>query len=371
MHPEILHLPQRHWRRVPVLVASSALFFTALQVGCAAQPQQPDYPPVSEVGAPPTAPATMQTSTEPPQAAPLTSQQLDQLVAPIALYPDELVAQVLAAATYPTEVVEAERWIQAHPDLKGDALGKGVDSQSWDDSVKALGQFPSVLAMMDKNLSWTSSLGEAYVNNSQGVMDAVQRMRARAQQAGNLKTTPQENVTTEGQTIVIQPVDPDVVYLPEYDPWLIYGDPIGFYPGWVGVPGLYIGGPGIVFGFGIGIGVFGGFGWGWHHWGADWHHHGIDHNHAPYVSHGSAFGHHPGGGFAHGGFHPGGGFHPSGGFHAGGFGNTHSSAFSGFNHGGVAGSFGARGRASLGGAHGGGGFHAGGGFHGGGGGGHR
>jgi hypothetical protein len=193
-------------------------------------------------------------------------------------------------------------------------------------------------------------------------MDAVQRMRARAQQAGNLKSTPQENVMTEGQTIVIQPVAPDVVYLPAYDPWLIYGDPLAFYPGWVGIPGLFIGEPGITFGFGIGIGLFGGFGWGWHHWGADWDHHGITYNHAPYVSRSPAFWHHPGGlqhsGLPYRGFHAGGGVHP--GRFAGGGHVTRSSAFSGFNHGGVAASFGARGRASFGDARAGRGFHGGG-----------
>src|SRR5258708_2174406 len=165
-------------------------------------------------------------------------QELDQLVAPIALYPDALVAQILAAATYPTQIVEADRWLQQHPDLKGDALAKAVDAQSWDSGVKALTQFPGLLGMMDKNLSWTSSLGEAYVNGQQNVLDAVQVMRRRAQQAGNLKSTQQESVTTQGNTIVIEPANPQVVYVPEYDPWIVYGDPIAFYPGWIGDPGF-------------------------------------------------------------------------------------------------------------------------------------
>jgi hypothetical protein len=156
---------------------------------------------------------------------------MEQLVAPIALYPDALVAQILAGATYPTEIVEADRWLQQHPDLKGDALGKAVDAQSWDPSVKALTQFPGLLGMMDKNLSWTSSLGKAYVNGQQNALDAVQVMRQRPQQAGNLKSTPQESVTTQGNTIVIEPADPQVIYVPEYDPWVVYGDPLAFYPG--------------------------------------------------------------------------------------------------------------------------------------------
>src|SRR5579863_4269687 len=159
-----------------------------------------------------------------PQHVPQTPDQLQQLVAPIALYPDSLVAQILAASTFPEQVVEADRWVQAHPDLKGDALGQAADQQPWDPSVKALTAFPSVLGNMDKNLSWTSSLGDAYYNQQPEVMDAVQVMRQRAQAAGNLKTTPQQTVTAQGQTIVIEPASPEVVYVPAYDPWLVYGD---------------------------------------------------------------------------------------------------------------------------------------------------
>jgi hypothetical protein len=108
-----------------------------------------------------------------------TSEQIQQLVAPIALYPDSLVAQILAASTFPEQVVEADRWVQAHPELKGDALAQAVDQQPWDPSVEALAAFPSVLGNMDKNLSWTSSLGDAYYNQQQDVMDAVQAMRQR------------------------------------------------------------------------------------------------------------------------------------------------------------------------------------------------
>ena len=149
--------------------------------------------------------------------------QLQQLVAPIALYPDELVAQVLAAATYPTEIVEANRWLQQNSSLKDAQLADAVDKQPWDPSVKALTQFPSVLANMDKNLSWTSSLGDAYFNHPQDVLNAVQVMRKRAQSAGTLKTTAQQTVTTKDQTTIIEPANPEVVYLPEYDPWVVYG----------------------------------------------------------------------------------------------------------------------------------------------------
>src|SRR5258708_7136856 len=182
-----------------------------------------------------------QTTPPPPvQAAQQTPAQLQQLVAPIALYPDALVAQILAASTYPNQIVEADRWMQQNPDLKGDQLGKEVDKQPWDPSVKALTEFPAVLANMDKNLSWTSSLGDAYVNQQQDVMTAVQVMRSDAEKAGNLKSTSQEKVDKKGDTIVIEPTDPQVVYVPQYDPWLVYGEPIGVWPGWYPYPGLFL-----------------------------------------------------------------------------------------------------------------------------------
>src|ERR1700751_898611 len=155
-----------------------------------------------------------------------TPEQLQQLVAPIALYPDSLVAQILAATTFPAEVVEADRWLQAHPDLKGDDLAKAVDQESWDPSVKALTAFPTVLGNMDKNISWTSSLGDAYYNQQQDVMDAIQVMRQKAQSAGNLKSTDQQTVQTQGSTIMIQPANPQIVYVPAYNPWIVYGGPI-------------------------------------------------------------------------------------------------------------------------------------------------
>src|SRR5208283_3371397 len=165
-----------------------------------------------------------------------TPEQLQQLVAPVALYPDSLVAQILGASTFPEQVVEADSWVQAHPDLKGDALAQAVDQQPWDASVKALTAFPSVLGNMDKNLAWTSSLGDAYFNQQPDVMDAIQAMRQRAQQAGNMKSTPHQTVETQGSTIVIQPATPEVVYVPAYDPWAVYGDPILAWPGWYPYP---------------------------------------------------------------------------------------------------------------------------------------
>jgi hypothetical protein len=124
---------------------------------------------------------------------------------------------------------------------------------------------------MDKNLSWASSLGDAYYNQQQDVMDAVQVMRQRAQKADDLKSTPEQTVTTQGSTIIIQPASPDIVYVPAYNPWMAYGDPIVAWPGWYPYPGIWYGGPYLSFGSGFGIGFFDGFGWGWPHWGFDWH----------------------------------------------------------------------------------------------------
>src|SRR3984885_945409 len=300
----------------------------------------------------------------PAQALQQNPQQLQQLVAPIALYPDGLVAQILAAASYPEQVVEAESWLEKHKNLTGEKLGKEVNKQHWDASVKALTQFPAVLANMNQNLAWTSELGDAYVNQQQALNQAIQTMRQKAQQAGNLKTTPQENVTTQGQTIVIQPAAPDVVYVPQYDPWLVYGYPLAVFPGWYPYPGLFLGGLGIGFGLGFGVGLFGGFGWGWHNWGYDWHGGGrVIYNHSTYISHSRSIvnrSNFHSASFSHSSNFRGGGH--SSDFH-GGTRGTRSSAFSGFNHGGFARASAFRGGSSFGGFHGGGG-----GFHGGGGG---
>lgn len=238
------------------------------------------------------------------------SAQFDQLVAPIALYPDALVAQVLAASTFPDQIHQAASWMRQNPGLKGTELAEAVNAQAWDPSVKALTQFPSVLNNMDQNVSWTSALGTAYASQPTAVMDTVQVMRRRAQAAGHLRTTSQQTVVTQGDTVVIQPANPAVVYVPAYDPWLVYGAPLGAYPGWVGVPGIYYAGPGLYWGIGFEVGLFAGYGWGWHHWGFDWHRHALMHDHAVWVSHGPAFVHRgPGpefrgaprlGGFEHG-----------------------------------------------------------------------
>src|SRR6266404_4987201 len=158
-------------RALVVVVAAVVVLAAALSVQLAQGAPSQDAPP--QGAAPQGAPQATQT-------APLTPEALQQLVAPIALYPDALVAQILAASTYPTQIVEANRWLQQHSDLQGDKLAKEVDKQDWDPSVKALTPFSSVLANLDTNLSWTSALGDAYYNQEQDVLDAVQVLRARA-----------------------------------------------------------------------------------------------------------------------------------------------------------------------------------------------
>jgi len=199
----------------------------------------------------------------PAAAAPTTAartfseQELDQLIAPIALYPDALLAQVLMASTYPLEVVEAHRWAQGHSYLAGDQLQAALQEQTWDPSVKGLVTVPQVLAMMDEKLDWTEKLGDAFLAQRQDVMETVQRLRAKAQAAGNLSSTPQQTVVTEGEAIAIEPVNPQVIYVPVYNPAVIYGPwwwpapPYYWYP-----PGYYAGpGPFIYFGFGVVVGA--------------------------------------------------------------------------------------------------------------------
>jgi len=212
--------------------------------------------------------------------SPLTAAQLDQLVAPIALYPDPMIAQVLMAATYPLEVVEADRWLQSPSNaaLKGDQLTAALQQQSWDPSVKSLVSFPQLLHMMDTNLQWTEQLGDAFLAQQADVMDAIQRLRQRAQAAGALASTPQQTVSTEGQEIGIEPANPEVVYVPTYNPWCVYGAwpypdyPPAYFGSWGGAcaPADY------VLGFGAAIYPPLGF-WAW---GAfDWRHRFIRVNH--------------------------------------------------------------------------------------------
>ena len=162
-------------------------------------------------------------------AAPMTAEELQTLVAPIALYPDPLVSQVLVASTYPLEVVEAGQWLEKHPDLKGQALKDAAARQSWDPSVQALVLFPDVIKRLNDDISWTTKLGDAFLADQSGVMDSIQTMRGKAADTGKLKSTDQEKVTTvteDGKTVVrIEPARPEVIYVPVYDPAWIWGPP--------------------------------------------------------------------------------------------------------------------------------------------------
>jgi hypothetical protein len=167
------------------------------------------------------------------QPAPLSADELQHLAAPIALYPDALIAQILGAATFPDQVVSASDWLQQNKNLTGAVLTKAVDAQPWDPSVKALTQFPSVLGNLAKNLSWTSALGEAYHLQSADVMFAVQVLRGKAKVAGNLKSGSQITVVQQSpEVIVIQPTNPQVVYVPTYNYAVVYGTPyvVPYYP---------------------------------------------------------------------------------------------------------------------------------------------
>jgi len=217
---------------------------------------------------------------------PLAGEQLDQLVAPIALYPDALVAQILAASTYPTQVVEAQRWLKAQGNASPEQIAAAVDAQRWDPSVKALTAFPSVLDQMDRNLAWTTDLGNAYYNQPQDVMAAIQSMRRSAQEAGNLKSNEQQTVAQDNGYVTIVPANPQVVYVPVYDPWVVWGYPVVAYPGYYYYvpPGIYFGGFAIGWGIGIGIGFWGGWGWGWNYWGCNWHNRSVYYNHNRYYT---------------------------------------------------------------------------------------
>jgi hypothetical protein len=170
-----------------------------------------------------------------PEQTLLKPEQLDALVAPIALYPDELLANVLAASTYPLEAVQADRWVKANKNLKNDALKAAVDKQAWDDSVKALASTPDVLAMMSDKIDWTKNLGDAVLAQQPDVMDAIQRLRAKAQVRNKLVTNKQQKVSVQQQenkeVIVIEQAQSDTVYVPYYDPATVYGDwPYAEYP---------------------------------------------------------------------------------------------------------------------------------------------
>ena len=225
----------------------------------------------------------------PPQAySALSPDQLDQLVAPIALYPDALVAQILAASTYPDEVADADNFLRSNQGMPPDQLGNMANNMNWDPSVKALIAFPSVLDNLARNMDWTSQLGNAYYNQPQDVMASIQDMRARAYAAGNLRATPQLAVEYAPGNIIIAPANPAVVYVPWYNPWVVYGAPVVAWGGYYVPPrpvGYYVA-AGIAIGFGIGITIaaWNHWGWGWHSWGMGWHDRTVVYQRNVYIS---------------------------------------------------------------------------------------
>src|SRR5205807_1037802 len=206
-------------------------------------------------------------SAAPAEEAPnIPNDQLDSLVAPIALYPDPLLAQTLAASTYPLEIIQLFQWLEKHPTLKDKALGDAVARESWDPSIQALAGLPDVVKRLANDIQWTTDLGNAFLAQQAEVMDAVQRMRKKAQDKGNLKSNEQQKVETKviesKSVIVVEQANPQVIYVPSYDPVVVYGPAYYPYPP-IYYPGYYAGGLAIAFGVGVMMGAFWGGGWGW------------------------------------------------------------------------------------------------------------
>lgn len=242
--------------------------------------QQPGYPDASQQQ-----PYSEPQNYQQPQG--LAPDQLAQLVAPIALYPDALLAQVLAASTYPAQLADAARWRQSLAYAPPEQVAYGANAQPWDPSVKALTAFPQVLGELAQNLTWTTQLGNAYYNQPQDVFAAVQDLRQRAQAAGTLQNTPQEAVSYNQGYIQIAPANPQVVYVPAYNPWNVYGQPLAPYPGFslVGALGSFFGSSPVQFGLGVVMSAFTHMGWGWFGWGLDWLSHALLFDHQGYYSH--------------------------------------------------------------------------------------
>jgi hypothetical protein len=287
------------------LLLSASLVLSSLSLeGCRKEAAKPGAP----AGTAQQAPAAT-------YAAP-SADQLYELVAPIALFPDNLVAQVLAASTFPDQVAAADTWMQSNASLKGEQLMQAADQQPWDASVKAMTQFADVLHQMATSLAWTSDLGDAYFNIPQSVMNAIQVMRQRAQAAGNLKSNQQQTITAQQaapqaeaapassgapqttivqappQTIVIQPAQPEVVYVPQYNPEVVYGAPVASPPGYS--TGAMVATGLISFGLGVAVGAAinnnnSCCGWGYNSWGCGWNNSTVVYNHNTYVSNSNTF----------------------------------------------------------------------------------
>jgi uncharacterized membrane protein YgcG len=195
-------------------------------------------------------------------------EELDQILAPIALYPDSLVSQILIASTYPLEIVQADRFAKQNSSLKGDALTKALEAQSWDPSVKSLVNFPQVVTMMSEKLDWTQKLGDAFLAQEKGVMDTIQSLRAKAQAAGNLKTTKEQKVIVQEKIIIIEAASPQVVYVPTYNPTVVYGAwPYPAYPPYYYYPPGYVAATSaFVFASGVALGAAWGYAWGSTNW---------------------------------------------------------------------------------------------------------
>jgi hypothetical protein len=241
-------------RKMPRSIVRSVVFVTAITVA---------LPPPSSFAQPKPAPVVQAGATE------FNVEQLDALLAPIALYPDELLTQTLMASTYPLQVIAASRWLEEdnNKNLKGDALAKALESEDWDPSVKSLVPFPQVIAMMNDNLEWTQQLGYAMATQEAAVFDSIQRLRRQAQKAGSLKTTEQQRVMVQEDNVVIEPADPQTVYVPVYNPTEVYGawpyptyPPVYFPPPPAYFPPGYVLGAGLA--FAAGAAIVGGL-WGW------------------------------------------------------------------------------------------------------------
>src|SRR5213079_1663091 len=210
------------------------------------------------------------TTTTDQETTKLPAGELDSLVAPIALYPDSLLAQTLAASTYPLEVIQLQQWMDKNKNLQGKALADAVAKQPWDPSIQGLVEFPDVVQRMAGNIQWTTDLGNAFLAQQSDVMDAVQRMRAKAQGTGNLKTSAQQVVQTETvpsgkQVITVEPAQPDVVYVPSYDPQVVYGAAPPAYPYYPYTYPGYVPGTALALGAGIALGAAA-----WGAWGGNW-----------------------------------------------------------------------------------------------------
>jgi len=200
----------------------------------------------------------------------ISADQLDSLVAPIALYPDPLLAQVLAASTYPLELVQLQQWLTKHKDLKDKALADAVQKEGWDPSVQSMAALPDVVKLLAENVKWTSELGNAFLAQQSDVMEAVQRMRGKAKSTGNLKSTEQVKVETKvvesKQVVIIEQANPQVIYVPSYNPTVVYGPPpvVAYPPVAYPPPGYYAAGMAISFGVGVAMGAMWSGGWGYH-----------------------------------------------------------------------------------------------------------